>query len=399
MRYNNLRNVRNVMKTGGLTIMAVLGMTVFSSAEENIDIESLFYNYASDNQVYDESDSANLSGWTGMLEFKKYNGYLALHQMDLDRDGSEELLAVRIKQPDDKTDQNNLLAEVYQYQGDKLKRVAQCNLAEDILYTSEVQIDVFLTETENGIYLCCEDKEAAAILADGVDWNLRVFTYDGNAFAEQTNVEIEGSDWDAQYEEPAVAALNAMGLYPAQIVSAPVTAQVGNVTRINSISRYLTEDIQQILYYLDNPEAEMMEYGMTVFHSYQNENLENKISDTFVSFGDHYRYEGSEMSQENTEEDDYILLDSDSRYITTEDLDQLSEYEILLARNEIYARHGRIFNNEDLNAYFRSKSWYQPLVSGADFTEEYAASVFNDMEARNIDTIVTYEREHDMNQF
>lgn len=95
---------------------------------------------------------------------------------------------------------------------------------------------------------------------------------------------------------------------------------------------------------------------------------------------------------------DYIIPDSDSRYITDEDLTGLSDYEILLARNEIYARHGRIFVNEDLNSYFRSKSWYQPAVSGEDFTEEYAASVFNEYERANIDTIVKYEQAHNINQ-
>ena len=55
--------------------------------------------------------------------------------------------------------------------------------------------------------------------------------------------------------------------------------------------------------------------------------------------------------------------------------------------------------NEDLDSYFRSKSWYQPTVSGSDFTEEYAASVFNDFERTNIDTIVKYEQAHNINQF
>ncbi len=69
------------------------------------------------------------------------------------------MLAIRVKQPDENTDQNNLIAEVYQYEGDKLKRAAQCTLAEDILTTSEADINVFLVSTDNGMYLCCEEKE------------------------------------------------------------------------------------------------------------------------------------------------------------------------------------------------------------------------------------------------
>ena len=60
------------------------------------------------------------------------------------------------------------------------------------------------------------------------------------------------------------------------------------------------------------------------------------------------------------------------------DLDQ-----IRFAINEIYARHGRAFQTEDLNEYFSSKSWYTPLYSA----DEFAAiedSVMNDYEKENI---------------
>ena len=57
---------------------------------------------------------------------------------------------------------------------------------------------------------------------------------------------------------------------------------------------------------------------------------------------------------------EYILPDSDTRCLTEEDVTGLSEEEIRIALNEIYARHGRIFQSEDLNAYFASRSWYEP---------------------------------------
>ena len=390
---------RNLMKPAALTGMLVLGMVQGTGAEEAVDIEELFYTYSSDTQVYDYTEPAYLYGWTSSLEYKNYNGYLALDQLDLDWDGSEELLTVRVKQPDENTNQNNLVAEVYQYEGDKLRRVAQCTLAEDILTLNAADIEVFLVNTDNGIYLCCEENETAGILADGTEWNLRTFTYDGSDFVRQTDTGILGSTWEDTDLAEARDALNAMGLYPAELVTAPIPDQADNLTRINTIQRYAVSSMDEIRDYLSNPEDEMMEYGETMFHSYQNENRENKGQDNFAVAAEHSDAGQQTASTETISSGDYIIPDSSSRYITEEDLAGLSDYEILLARNEIYARHGRIFVNEELDSYFRSKSWYQPTVSGSDFTEEYAASVFNEFERANIDTIVKYEKAHNINQF
>lgn len=396
-----MRYRRNAGRLAVLAGIMVLGSVQAVNAQEestNVDIEELFYTYSNDTQVFDYTDPDYLYGWLWELEYKNYNGYLALDQLDLNWDGSEELLAIRVKQPDENTNQNNLIAEVYQYEGDKLKRVAQCTLAEDILTLNEADIEVFLVNTDNGIYLCCEENETANLLADGVEWNLRTFTYDGSDFIKQADTGILGSIWEESDLAEARDALNVIGLYPAELVTTPIPDQVDNLTRVMSIQRYLTDSLENLNYYKMNPEAEMMQYGETVFHSYQNENRENKSADQFVAYADHTDAEVSQKEQSDLSED-YIIPDSDSRYITEEDLTDLSDYEILLARNEIYARHGRMFVNEDLDQYFRSKSWYQPTVSGSDFTEEYAASVFNEFEAKNIDTIVKYEKDHNINQF
>ena len=64
---------------------------------------------------------------------------------------------------------------------------------------------------------------------------------------------------------------------------------------------------------------------------------------------------------------DYVLPDSDSKELTAEDLKGLSEEELVVARNEIYARHGYVFKDKELGAYFYTKSWYRPTTSGAEF--------------------------------
>ena len=69
------------------------------------------------------------------------------------------------------------------------------------------------------------------------------------------------------------------------------------------------------------------------------------------------------------------------------DLDKLSADECRLARNEIYARHGRRFLDETVQAYFDSQDWYEGTIDADDFSE----SVLNEYERKNADMILEYE--------
>ncbi len=80
----------------------------------------------------------------------------------------------------------------------------------------------------------------------------------------------------------------------------------------------------------------------------------------------------------NTSE--YILPDSDRVYLSPADYQGLSDWELILARNEIYARHGRLFNDPDIQAYFNGCSWYHGSIAPDDFS----ADVFNEVELQNI---------------
>lgn len=90
---------------------------------------------------------------------------------------------------------------------------------------------------------------------------------------------------------------------------------------------------------------------------------------------------------DNLENSTYILVDSDKRYVTEEEVANLSPEEVRLAKNEIYARHGRIFDSEDLREYFESQSWYHGEIEPEEFDE----SVLNEYEQANIDLLVSYE--------
>lgn len=87
---------------------------------------------------------------------------------------------------------------------------------------------------------------------------------------------------------------------------------------------------------------------------------------------------------------DYILSDSNSRYYSTNELSDLSNYELYLARNEIYARHGREFRNQDLRDYFGRMPWYVSRYSANEFD---SMDLLNDYEKKNADTMLSIEKQ------
>ena len=83
----------------------------------------------------------------------------------------------------------------------------------------------------------------------------------------------------------------------------------------------------------------------------------------------------------------YILPDSSTRLLTVNDLSGLSLAELELARNEIYARHGRLFDTDYIQEYFNSQQWYNGTISPTDF--DYG--VLSETEIANVWFIYDYE--------
>lgn len=96
----------------------------------------------------------------------------------------------------------------------------------------------------------------------------------------------------------------------------------------------------------------------------------------------------------NIESVDYILPNSNTRKLTEADLQGLSSEECRIARNEIYARHGRKFSDQTLQEYFESKTWYIGQVEPNEFDE----SVLNESEKANAELISKYEKEQGYTQ-
>ncbi len=102
------------------------------------------------------------------------------------------------------------------------------------------------------------------------------------------------------------------------------------------------------------------------------------------------RLELSRLSAASESDSEYLLADSDSRYLTEDDLAGFTAEQCRLARNEIYARHGRRFSDPALQRYFDSLSWYNGTIEPSDFND----NVFNSYERTNCILIIDYEREH-----
>ena len=80
-------------------------------------------------------------------------------------------------------------------------------------------------------------------------------------------------------------------------------------------------------------------------------------------------------------------INTSVRYLTDADLESFSKEDCKIARNEIYARHGRKFNDEFLQEYFNSCSWYNGTIEPDNFSDD----VLNDYEKANLELIISYE--------
>ncbi|MED0873603.1 TcaA 3rd/4th domain-containing protein [Bacillus mobilis] len=79
----------------------------------------------------------------------------------------------------------------------------------------------------------------------------------------------------------------------------------------------------------------------------------------------------------------FIFPDSDIRKLTGADLTYLSKEQLKIARNEIYARHGHIFQTKDMQAYFSKQSWYRE--------NPYFTGTLTSVESYNVELIKSRE--------
>ena len=113
-------------------------------------------------------------------------------------------------------------------------------------------------------------------------------------------------------------------------------------------------------------------------------------SDTEVSEADArvYLIQGNEKSSNRYEKVDHLSYTTVTKY-TLQKLSILDSYGLKITRNEIFARHGRMFNDQELQEYFKRQQWYVPQIAANDFD----TSCLNEVEKYNVNIISVYEEQ------
>lgn len=132
--------------------------------------------------------------------------------------------------------------------------------------------------------------------------------------------------------------------------------------------------------------------GVIGYVYYQNNSVDIETPDISIETKidedeeDEVEIEPENSVEENVEEEKVYLFPTDREYITESDLVGKTKDEVAMIRNEIYARHGYIFNTEPFKSYFESQEWYEP-------NENFNDSIFSEIEKTNKDFLVKYEED------
>lgn len=118
-------------------------------------------------------------------------------------------------------------------------------------------------------------------------------------------------------------------------------------------------------------------------------NLEMSPIDTSLLYND--KQLAKKREEKSFDHGSYVIAGSDTKKLKNKDLKNLSARELTYARNEIFARHGYVFNSPELNKFFKKKNWYTP-------DDSYDGKL-SDVENKNIEFIKNYQAENDKEYF
>ena len=112
------------------------------------------------------------------------------------------------------------------------------------------------------------------------------------------------------------------------------------------------------------------------------EEFELEYYDTTVNVDDNAAATALEQSSNvsTSDEDGIIFSNSSDTLLDTGEIAALSDEDLRLAINELYARHGYTFKDQGLLDYYKKFDWYQPTVS----PDEFSFDLFNDTEKANV---------------
>lgn len=112
-----------------------------------------------------------------------------------------------------------------------------------------------------------------------------------------------------------------------------------------------------------------------------------KKEKTHLQFGGSSENDDWEFNRQ-AEDNQYFLPDADTYFITEQNISWMDDDQLVLARNEFFARRGRKFSTKWIQEYFDKQKWYHGRIAEKRFT----ANLFNAYETANVNFIINYEQ-------
>lgn len=307
----------------------------------NLDGVSFIYTKTADGMWQRSSLDDSLFQVAGNLDFVL---------RDFDGDGSEELLTYDMEKRDGDW---AVTASMYeQKDGQVQKADTKILLEKAFSFCDSGDVRFFLKDDK---YICMDSGLSCFVIADGMQYAVKAYSYNGEKLVEMANEELQGSDF---YEvghsmTDYVDQLNTMGF--SKTAAAVYDRDVFRICAADSGITFLSK--------------------ILLHHSYLEE-------DKTWAY-DPYAY--MEFVEGEEAEDAYVLPESNEKELSADELSDLGEDRLRIARNEIYARYGRSFQDEALAQYFQKKAWYCQ-------SEPIEDEVLSETELANRDLILQAEQ-------
>ena len=269
---------------------------------------------------------------------------------DFDGDGSEELLTYDMEKRDGDW---AVTASIYEQKDGQVQKADTKTLLEKAFsFCDSGDVRFFLKDDK---YICMDSGLSCFVIADGMQYAVKVYSYNGEKMVEMANEELQGSDFYEVGHSMAeyVDQLNTMGF--SKTAAAVYDRDVLRVCAADSGITFLSK--------------------ILLHHSYLEE-------DKTWAY-DPYAY--MEFVEGEEAEDAYVLPESNEKELSADELRDLGEDRLRIARNEIYARYGRSFQDEALAQYFQKKAWYCQ-------SETIDDTVLSETELANRDLILQAEQ-------
>ena len=307
----------------------------------NLDGVSLEYTKTADGMWQRSSLDDSLFQVAGNLDFVLW---------DFDGDGNEELLTYDMEKRDGDW---AVTASIYEQKDGQVQKADTKTLLEKAFsFCDSGDVRFFLKDDK---YICMDSGLSCFVIADGMQYAVKAYSYNGEKMVEMANEELQGSDF---YEvghsmTEYVDQLNTMGF--SKTAAAVYDRDVLRVCAADSGITFLSK--------------------ILLHHSYLEE-------DKTWAY-DPYAY--MEFVEGEEAEDAYVLPESNEKELSADELRDLGEDRLRIARNEIYARYGRSFQDEALAQYFQKKAWYCQ-------SETIDDTVLSETELANRDLILQAEQ-------